>query len=40
MVGFSLSKSSDNLGNSKPEILVDIVTSVFNELDDDIDIPV
>lgn len=39
-VWLSVSESSDDLGNSEPEILVNVVSSKLYELDDDIDVPV
>ena len=40
VIWLSLSKSSDNLCNSEPEILINIVTCILNQLDDDINVPI
>jgi hypothetical protein len=40
VIWLSLSESGDDLCNSEPEILINIVACILNKLDDDINIPI
>lgn len=40
LIWLSVTKTSNDLGNSEPEIFVHIVSRILNELDDDVDVPI
>lgn len=40
LIRLSVTKTSNDLGNSEPEIFVDIVSRILYELDDDVNVPI